>query len=165
MRNGPSWSVFHQERASCTGDLYHHELKTCPVEPRLTTCFSCAADGRCPDSERPGMFKRCERRKRDKRGLARHRRALSGRSTIRLCLSLWGVYVESIPSCRFVKPGQSLNMSTGLRRNRMSGQLICWRQLARPAIISIAGHHITATFSLCGGTTASLRRSNRCCLA
>ena len=39
MRNVPSSSVFHQKRASCTGDLYEHELKTCHVE--LTSCCCC----------------------------------------------------------------------------------------------------------------------------
>ena len=42
MRNVPSSLFFHQERASWTGDLYAHELKTCHVA--LTSCF-CAADG------------------------------------------------------------------------------------------------------------------------
>ena len=42
-RNGPSSSVFHRERVSCTGDLYTHELKTCHVEPR--GCYCCAQMG------------------------------------------------------------------------------------------------------------------------
>ena len=46
MRNAPSssQSVFHQERASCTGDLYTHELKTCNVE--LTCCWLPGSSGR-----------------------------------------------------------------------------------------------------------------------
>ena len=39
MRNVPSWSVFHQGRASCTGDLYAHELKTCYAELTNCCCF------------------------------------------------------------------------------------------------------------------------------
>ena len=79
MNNWPSWSVFFQERASCTGDLYNHELKTCHAELRLTTCFCCAADGRCPtglacSSTLFSFQKRSERKKMDKRELARHRR-------------------------------------------------------------------------------------------
>ena len=39
MRNAPCSSVFHQERASCTGDLYEHELRTCYVELTSCCCF------------------------------------------------------------------------------------------------------------------------------
>ena len=47
--NVPSSSVFNQERAYCTrdnGGLYTHELKAWHKE--LTSCSSCAADGRYP---------------------------------------------------------------------------------------------------------------------
>ena len=37
-------SVLHQERASCTDNLYTQKLKTCDVEQ--TSCCCCAADGR-----------------------------------------------------------------------------------------------------------------------
>ena len=41
MRNRPSSLVFLQDRASCSGDLFPHESKTCHAE--LTSCCCCAA--------------------------------------------------------------------------------------------------------------------------
>ena len=129
--------------------------------------------------ERPSMFKHTvfvpatlREKEEGQRGIGATQKGAiydSMRSSIRMCLSLWGIYVESIPSCRCTKLWQSLGMSTGLRRIGCPGrlrQLICWHQLARCAIITIAGyHHITTTFPLCGGTAASRRRSSTCCLA
>ena len=47
ISNVPSLSVFHQERASCTGDLHTREQTTCHVE--LISCCCRAVNWLCPN--------------------------------------------------------------------------------------------------------------------